>query len=57
MFSHVVIFWTDPEQPNASQELLDGIAQYLKPIPGSLHFHAGKIAASKRAVVVKCHQS
>ena len=56
MFSHVVIFWTDPEQPNAAQELLDGIAQYLKPIPGYLHFHAGKMAASKRAVVDQSYQ-
>jgi hypothetical protein len=40
MFSHVVIFWTDPAIPNAADELIAGA--YLKPIPGCLHFHVGK---------------
>ena len=56
MFSHVVIFWTDPEQPNATQELLDGADQYLKPIPGVLHFHIGKMATSDRPVVDQSYQ-
>ena len=56
MFSHVVIFWTDPEQPNATQELLDGADQYLKPIPGVLHFHIGKMATSERPVVDQSYQ-
>ena len=56
MFSHVVIFWTDPEQPNATQELLDGADQYLKPIPGALHFHIGKMATSERPVVDQSYQ-
>ncbi len=57
MFSHVVIFWTDPEQPDAVQELLAGADKYLKPIPGALHFHAGKMAASQRPVVDQTYQA
>lgn len=56
MFSHVVIFWTDPEQPNATQELLDGAEKYLRPIPGVLHFHVGKMATSERPVVDQSYQ-
>jgi hypothetical protein len=56
MFSHVVIFWTDPKNPGAADELLAGINQYLKPIPGLLHFHAGKMASSHRAVVDQTYQ-
>ena len=56
MFSHVVIFWTDPEQANATQELLDGADKYLKPIPGVLHFHIGKMATSERPVVDQSYQ-
>jgi len=40
MFSHVVIFWTDPNNPNAAEELIAGMNKYLKPIPGVLHYHA-----------------
>ena len=56
MFSHVVIFWTDPAQPNAATELLAGVNQYLKPIPGVLHFHAGKMVGSQRPVVEQSYQ-
>ncbi len=56
MFSHVVIFWTDPANPAAADELIAGINQYLKPIPGILHFHAGKMAASHRPVVDQSYQ-
>ena len=51
MFSHVVIFWTDPEQPNAAQELIDGAHRYLKNIPGADFFHVGRMATSDRPVV------
>ena len=51
MFSHVVIFWTDPEQPNAAQELIDGAQRYLKNIPGADFFHVGLMATSERPVV------
>jgi hypothetical protein len=56
MFSHVVIFWTDPKQPKAADELIAGANEYLKPIPGVLHFHVGKMATSHRAVVDQSYQ-
>ena len=51
MFSHVVFFWTDPNQPAAADELLAGMKKYLVPIPGIVSFHAGKMVRSERAVV------
>ncbi len=56
MFSHVVIFWTDPEQPNAAQELIDGAHRYLKNIPGADFFHVGLMATSDRPVVDQSYQ-
>ncbi|HNQ72806.1 MAG TPA: Dabb family protein [Verrucomicrobiota bacterium] len=55
-FSHVVIFWTDPAQPNATAELIAGINHYLKDIPGVLHFHVGKMVGSPRPVVEQSYQ-
>jgi hypothetical protein len=56
MFSHVVIFWTDPQNPNAADELIAGVEKYLRPIPGVLHFHVGKMATSHRPVVDQSYQ-
>ena len=56
MFSHVVIFWTDPAIPTAADELIEAANQYLKPIPGVLHFHVGRMAASHRPVVDQTYQ-
>jgi hypothetical protein len=56
MFSHVVIFWTDPNNPKAADELIAGAEKYLKPIPGSLHYHIGKMAPSHRPVVDQSYQ-
>ncbi|MEK7685284.1 MAG: Dabb family protein [Verrucomicrobiota bacterium] len=56
MFSHVVIFWTDPANPQAADELLAGAEKYLKPIPGLLHFHIGKMVKSHRPVVDQSYQ-
>jgi hypothetical protein len=56
MFSHVVIFWTDPARPNAVEELLAGCDQYLKGIPGVLHYHAGRMVPSHRPVVDQSYQ-
>ena len=56
MFSHIVIFWTDPAQPNATTELIAGANKYLKDIPGLLHFHVGKMAGSHRPVVDQSYQ-
>jgi hypothetical protein len=56
MFSHVVIFWTDPNKPNAADELIAGAEKYLRPIPGDLSFHIGKMATSHRPVVDQSYQ-
>jgi hypothetical protein len=56
MFSHVVIFWTDPANANAADELMAGAEKYLRPIPGVLHFHIGKMAGSHRPVVDQSYQ-
>jgi len=56
MFSHVVIFWTDPANPKAADELIAGANKYLKPIPGVLQFHIGKMVGSHRPVVDQTYQ-
>lgn len=56
MFSHVVIFWTDPNNPNAADELIEGANKFLKPIPGVLQFHVGKMVGSHRSVVDQSYQ-
>jgi hypothetical protein len=56
MFSHVVIFWTDPANPTAADELNAGALKYLKPIPGIVHFHVGKMVPSHRPVVDQSYQ-
>jgi|SRR5438094_6889411 len=56
MFSHVVIFWTDPGNPQAAGELVAGAEKYLKRIPGILFFHIGRMAASSRPVVDQTYQ-
>jgi hypothetical protein len=56
MFSHVVIFYTDPKNPNATDELIKGADRYLKPIPGILAYHVGKMVPSHRPVVDQTYQ-
>ena len=56
MFSHVVIFWTKPGVNGATEELLAGAEKYLKPIPGVLHFHVGRMVPSERPVVDQTYQ-
>ena len=56
MFSHVVIFWTDPANPNSTDELIAGARKFLAPIPGVLSFHIGKMVPSHRAVVDQSYQ-
>lgn len=56
MFSHTVIFWTKDGVENATEDLLAGIEQYLKPIPGVVSFHAGRMAPSHRDVVDQSYQ-
>jgi hypothetical protein len=56
MFSHVVIFWTNPNKPGAVDDLLAGARKYLTNIPGIVHFHVGRMAPSHRAVVDQSYQ-
>ncbi len=56
MFSHIVVFWTKPEMPNATEELLKGLEDYLRDIPGVLHFHVGRMVGSDRPVVDQSYQ-
>ena len=56
MFSHVVIFWTDPANPKAADELIAGARKYLAPLPGIAHFHVGKMSPSHRPVVDQSYQ-
>ena len=56
MFSHVVIFWTDPVKSQAVDELLAGARKFLAAIPGIVSFHVGRMAPSHRAVVDQSYQ-
>lgn len=56
MFSHVVIFFTDPNNPTAADELVAGCEKYLRPIPGVLTFHVGRMVPSHRPVVDQSYQ-
>ncbi len=56
MFSHIVIFWTDPAKPEATEKLQAGAEKYLAPIPGILHFHVGRMVSSPRPVVDQSYQ-
>ncbi len=56
MFSHVVIFFTDPNNPKAADELLAGCETFLRPIPGVLTYHAGRMVPSHRPVVDQSYQ-
>jgi len=55
-FSHVVIFWTDPAKPEASDAVVAGGNKFLKSIPGVQHFHIGKMVGSHRPVVDQTYQ-
>jgi hypothetical protein len=56
MFSHVVIFWTPKNKPEAADALIAGAKKYLMPIPGALSLHIGKMVASHRPVVDQSYQ-
>ena len=56
MFSHVVIFWIDPKNPKAVDDLIAGAEKYLKLVPGVVHFHVGKMVPSHRPVVDQSYQ-
>jgi hypothetical protein len=56
MFSHVVIFWTDPAKPEAADAVIAGGEKFLKTIPGLTQFHIGKMVGSTRPVVDQTYQ-
>jgi len=56
MFTHVVLFWTDPAKPQAARALVDGATRYLSNIPGIVHFHVGEMVGSPREVVDQTYQ-
>jgi hypothetical protein len=56
MFSHIVIFWTDPANPNAPDAVISGARKYLASLPGVVNFHAGTMASSHRSVVDQTYQ-
>jgi len=56
MFSHVVIFWTDPAKPGAADQLATGAEKYLRNIPGVQQFHVGRMVPSHRPVVDQSYQ-
>ena len=56
MFSHVVIFWTKPENANAAADLIAGAEKYLRPVPVIRSFHVGRMVSSPRAVVDQSYQ-
>jgi hypothetical protein len=56
MFSHIVIFWTDPSMPGAADELIAAAERYLRPIPGVQEFHIGRMVPSHRSVVDQSYQ-
>jgi hypothetical protein len=56
MFSHVVIFWTDPANAEAADQVVAGADHFLKNIPGVLDFHVGKMVPSHRPVVEQSYQ-
>jgi hypothetical protein len=51
MFSHIVVLWADPAQPDAADKILAGAKHLLTDIPGVTLFHAGKMVGSPRPVV------
>jgi len=56
MFSHIVIFWTQPGQPDAVDKLIAGANEYLRDIPGLEYFQVGRMATSHRPVVDQSYQ-
>lgn len=56
MFSHIVIFWTDPAKPDAPAQFIAAGEKLLRPIPGVLQFHLGRMVPSPRPVVEQSYQ-
>lgn len=56
MFSHVVIFWTDPAVSDAPDKVIAAGDRYLKGIPGITSYHFGRKVGSHRPVVDQTYQ-
>jgi heme-degrading monooxygenase HmoA len=56
MFSHVVIFWTNPSDAKATDEVVANAKKYLSSIPGIMSFHVGRMSQSHRSVVDQSYQ-
>lgn len=56
MFSHIVIWWTKPEIPDAADRMIEGVNRLLKPLPGVNVLHVGKMVPSHRPVVDQSYQ-
>ena len=56
MLSHIVIFWTDPANLGAADELVAGAKKFLANIPGVSQFQVGKMVGSPRPVVEQSYQ-
>src|SRR5437764_14024780 len=56
MFSHIVVFWTKPDKTDAVDQLLAGAETHLKPIPGALIFHVGRMTTDGRPTVENSYQ-
>ena len=56
MFSHVVIFWTDPSNPQAADKLVEGAQKLLSDIPGVQNFHVGKMVPGDRPIIDQSYQ-
>jgi hypothetical protein len=56
MFSHIVIFWTDPAQTIAPDQVVANAKKYLTSVPGVINFHVGQMARSHRDVVDQSYQ-
>jgi hypothetical protein len=56
MFSHIVIFWVKPNKPDAIEQLIDGAEKYLRPIPGVLTFHIGRMVTDGKPTVESSYQ-
>lgn len=56
MFSHIVIWWTDPAKPEAADQMIAGANKYLKGLPGISFFHIGKMISTPRPCVDRSYQ-
>jgi hypothetical protein len=56
MFSHIVIFWTTADKTGAAEALMAGAEKYLKPIPGVLVLHVGRMVTDGRPMIETSYQ-